>query len=66
MLSFSFSLCPLCVAGRQTSRLSEDLRRADEARREARVAAESAGLRVLQLEQRVGQLSADKQAADQV
>jgi hypothetical protein len=50
----------------QTSRLSEELRRADSVQKEARAAANSAGLRVLQLEQRVGQLSTDKQAAAQV
>lgn len=50
----------------QAARLTEDRRKAEEARQEARAAADSAGTRVLQLEQRVGQLSADKQAAAQV
>lgn len=47
----------------QITRLNEELRRADEARADALRAADSANLAVLQLEQRIGQLSADKQAA---
>jgi hypothetical protein len=50
----------------QAARLTEQLRGAEDATRAARSAADDAGMQVLQLEQRVGQLSADKQAAAQV
>jgi hypothetical protein len=45
----------------EAARLKVELRRGEEARREARAAADAAGMRVLQLEQRVGELSAGAQ-----
>jgi hypothetical protein len=45
----------------EAARLKVELRRAEEARREAKAAADAAGMRVLQLEQRVGELSSGAQ-----